>query len=187
MPAESPEITVLLQAWREGDDAAFDRLWSIVYDDLLRMARRYMRTQRPGNSLQTTALVNEAWLRVAGVENAGWRDRAQFFALSAQVMRRILVDSARARRARKRGSGKFMVNIDEAPVISPERDQSVLLLHDALEEFAKIAPRQAKVVELRYFGGMNTEEIVEVMKISARTVERDWEFSRVWLKREMRQ
>ena len=185
MPAKPPEITALLQAWREGNEGAFERLWSIVYNDLAQMARRYMRTQRPGNTLQTTALVNEAWLHLAGVNNSGWRDRAQFFALSAQVMRRILVDSARARGARKRGSGKIKVNVDEVPVLSPEPDQSVVLLDETLEEFAKIAPRQARVVELRYFGGMNTDEIVEVMKISARTVERDWEFSRDWLKREM--
>lgn len=182
MPAE---ITVLLQAWRDGDQAAFDRLWSMVHDDLLRMARRYMRSQRPGNTLQATALVNEVWLRIAGVKNAGGRDRAQFFALSAQVMRRILVDAARARRARKRGSGKIRINIEDTAVVSPEADESVLLLHDALDAFAKTAPRQARIVELRYFGGMTMDEIAEVMQTSLRTVERDWEFSRAWLKREM--
>jgi RNA polymerase sigma factor (TIGR02999 family) len=186
-PAGSPEITVLLRAWREGDQAAFDRLWSVVYDDLLRMARRYMRNQRVGNTLQTTALVNEAWLHLVDVKNTGWRDRAQFFALSAQVMRRILVDAARARGARKRGSGAIKVNVDDVPVLSPEQGESVVALHETLEEFAKIAPRQAKVVELRYFGGLSVEEIGEVMKISPRTVERDWEFARVWLKRELAQ
>jgi len=185
MTPGSVEITVLLGAWRDGDQAAFDRLWSIVYNDLQRMARRYMRTQRPGNTLQTTALVNEAWLHLAGVQNAGWRDRAQFFALSAQVMRRILVDSARARGARKRGSGAIKVNVDDVAVLSPDRDQSILALHETLEEFAKIAPRHARAVELRYFGGLSVDEIAEVMKISSRTVARDWEFSKVWLKREM--
>ena len=187
MSPQPGEITVLLQAWRDGDQAAFERLWSVVYDDLIRMARRYMRTQRPGNTLQTSALVNDAWLHMADVTNAGWRDRAQFFALAAQVMRRILVDAARARRARKRGSGRVKVNVDDVPVISPEADHSVLLLHETLEAFAKVAPRQAKVVELRYFGGMNVDDISAVMKISPRTVERDWEFSRAWLKRELDQ
>ena len=187
MPAEPAEITVLLRAWRDGDQAAFDRLWSIVHEELIRMARRYMRSQRPGNSLQTTALVNEAWLHIAGAKNGGWRDRAQFFALSAQVMRRILVDAARARRARKRGSGKINLNIDEVPVASPEADESVLRLHETLEAFAKVAPRQAKVLELRYFGGMSVDDISAVLKISPRTIERDWQFSRAWLKRELAQ
>jgi RNA polymerase sigma factor (TIGR02999 family) len=183
--AESPEITVLLRAWRDGDQDAFDRLATIVYDDLLRMARRYMRNERPGNTLQTTALVNEAYLRLVDVKNAGWRDRAQFFALSAQMMRRILVDSARARGAHKRGAGAVRVNVDEVAVPSPALNDSILALHETLEEFSKIAPRQARVVELRYFGGMNVKEIGEVMKISPRTIERDWEFAKVWLKREM--
>ena len=187
MASQPDEITILLRAWGDGDQAALGPLWSIVYADLLRMARRYMRSQRAGQTLQTTALVNEAWIHMAGVKNAGWRDRAQFFALSAQVMRRILVDAARARRARKRGSGRIKVNVDDVSVMSPQADDSVLLLHEALEAFAKIAPRQARVVELRYFGGMNVDEIGEVMKISPRTIERDWEFSRVWLKREMGQ
>jgi len=184
-PAETPEITVLLRAWREGDLAALDRLWSIVYEDLLRIARRYMRNQRPGNTLQTTALVNEAWLHLVNVKNAGWRDRAQFFALSAQVMRRILVDNARARGAHKRGSGAIKVNVDDVPVLSPEYDESVVALHETLEEFAKSAPRQAQVVELRYYGGLSVEEIAEIMKISPRTIERDWDFAKVWLKREL--
>jgi RNA polymerase sigma factor (TIGR02999 family) len=185
MPEESPEITVLLRAWRDGDQAAFDRLASIVYDDLLRMARRYMQNERVGNTLQTTALVNEAYLRLVDVKNAGWRDRAQFFALSAQIMRRILVDAARARGAHKRGEGGIKVNLDDVPILSPEHDYSVVALHETLHELAKIAPRQARVVELRYFGGMNVDEIAEVMKISPRTIERDWEFAKAWLRREM--
>jgi RNA polymerase sigma factor (TIGR02999 family) len=184
-PAGTQEITVLLRSWRDGDQAAFDRLASIVYDDLLRMAQRYMRNEREGNTLQTTALVNEAYLRLVDVKNAGWRDRAQFFALSAQVMRRILVDAARARGTHKRGSGAIKVNVDDVPVLSPERDESIVALHETLEEFAKTAPRQAKVVELRYFGGMSVEEVSEVMKISPRTIERDWDFAKVWLKREL--
>ncbi len=184
-PAGPTGITVLLRAWRGGDQTAFDRLASIVYDDLLRMARRYMHNERAGNTLQTTALVNEAYLRLVDVKNAGWRDRAQFFALSAQMMRRILVDAARARGSDKRGAGVLRVNVDDVAVMSPQPDRSIVALHEALEEFAKIAPRQARVVELRYFGGMSVEEIGEVMKISARTIERDWEFAKAWLKREM--
>jgi RNA polymerase sigma factor (TIGR02999 family) len=184
-PSGSSEVTVLLRAWKDGDQAAFDRLASLVYADLRRMARRHMKNERSGNTLQTTALVNEAFLRLVDVENAGWRDRAQFFALSAQMMRRILVDAARARGSDKRGAGAVKVNVDDVAVLSPEPDQSVLALHETLEEFAKIAPRQARVVELRYFGGMSMEEVSEVMKASKRTIERDWEFAKAWLKREM--
>jgi RNA polymerase sigma factor (TIGR02999 family) len=183
--AGSPEITVLLRAWRNGDQSAFDRLAAVVYDDLIRIARRYMKRERVGNTLQTTALVNEAYIRLVDVKNAGARDRAQFFALSAQMMRRILVDAARARGAHKRGAGAVKVNVDKMPVLSPEEDESIIALHETLEEFSKIAPRQARVVELRYFGGMKVEEIGEVMNISTRTIERDWDFARAWLKRAM--
>jgi RNA polymerase sigma factor (TIGR02999 family) len=184
-PSEPTEITVLLRAWRDGDQAAFDRLASLVYADLLQMARHHMRRERDGNTLQTTALVNEAYLRLVDVKNAGWRDRAQFFALSAQMMRRILVDAARARGSHKRGAGAAKVNVEDVAVLSPEPEESVLALHDALEEFSKIAPRQAKVVELRYFAGMSVEEIADVTKSSTRTVERDWEFAKAWLKKEL--
>jgi RNA polymerase sigma factor (TIGR02999 family) len=184
-PSGPSEITTLLRAWRDGDQTAFDRLASLVYDDLLRMARRHMRNERPGNTLQTTALVNEAYLRLVDVKNDGWRDRAQFFALSAQVMRRILVDAARVRGSNKRGAGLVKVNVDDMAVLSVEPDQSILALHEALEEFSRVAPRQAKVVELRYFGGLSVEDISEVMKISTRTLDRDWEFAKAWLKREI--
>jgi RNA polymerase sigma factor (TIGR02999 family) len=130
-------------------------------------------------------VVHEAYLRLVDVESAGWRDRAQFFALSAQMMRRILVDAARARKAHKRGAGAVKVDEDDVAVLSPEPDDSIVALHETLEEFSKISPRQAKVVELRYFGGMRVEEIAEVMKTSTRTIERDWEFARAWLKREL--
>lgn len=183
--SEPLEVTVLLRAWRDGDQTAFDRLASLVYDDLLRMARHHMKNERPDHTLQTTALVNEAYLRLVDVKNDGWRDRAQFFALSAQVMRRILVDAARARGSGKRGAGMVQVNVDDVAVLSPEPDQSVLVLHEALEEFSKVAPRQARVVELRYFGGLSVEDISEVMEISTRTVDRDWEFAKAWLKREI--
>lgn len=177
------EITNLLKAWGSGDEAALQRLSSHVYAELRAMARRHMRNERSGNTLQTTALVHEVYLRLVGVTKIEWHQRAQFFAMAAQMMRRILVDAARARASRKRD---VHVNLDETAVLSPQPDRSMLALDDALAAFAEIAPRQAKVVELRYFGGLNEEEIVEVLKISPRTVRRDWEFARVWLARELR-
>src|ERR1700687_309180 len=145
---ESPEVTVLLKAWSGGDQAALDRLMPAVYGELRRIAHRYMRNERAGNTLQTTALVNEVYLRLVDVKNIDWQQRAQFFAIAAQMMRRILVDAARARGSHKRGGGAIKVNVDEAPVLSPERDSSLVALDDALEAFSKLAPRQARVVEL---------------------------------------
>jgi RNA polymerase sigma factor (TIGR02999 family) len=177
------DITNLLKAWSRGDDDALQRLSSRVYAELRQMARRYMRNERPGRTLQTTALVHEVYLRLVGVSKVEWQHRAQFFAMAAQMMRRILVDAARARASRKRD---VHVNLDETAILSPQPDRSILALDEALEAFSQIAPRQAKVVELRYFGGLNEEEIVEVLKVSPRTVRRDWEFARVWLARELR-
>jgi len=183
----SAEITGLLKAWSGGDQAALDRLASLVYDELRRMARRYMRDERAANTLQTTALVNEVYLRLVDVKNVDWQQRAQFFAITTQMMRRILVDAARARGSHKRGAGTVKVNVDDVPVISPEPDASLVALDEALEAFAEVAPRQAKLVELRYFGGLSEEEIAEVLKISPRTVRRDWEFAKSWLMRELSQ
>lgn len=181
----SEEITKLLRAWSAGDDHALDKLAEQVYGELRLMARRHMRNERQENTLQTTALVNEVYLRLVDVTQVEWRQRAQFFAMAAQMMRRILVDAARARDSHKRGHGAVKVNLDETAVLAAGRDQSLVALDDALAEFSEIAPRQAKVVELRYFGGLTEEEIVEVLKISARTVRRDWEFARAWLSREL--
>ena len=144
-----------------------------------------MRHQAPGNTLQTTALVNEAYLRLVDVKGIEWQQRAQFFGLAAQLMRRILVDAARARGSQKRGGGAIKVNVDEAFVQSPERDASLVALDEALEVFSKLAERQAKVVELRYFGGLSEEETAEVLKISLRTVRRDLNFAKSWLTREL--
>ena len=149
------------------------------------MARRHMKNERQGITLQTTALVHEVYLRLIDVTKVEWQQRAQFFAMAAQMMRRILVDAARGRASQKRGGGVVHLNFDETAVVSPEPDHSMVALDEALDAFALIAPRQAKVVELRYFGGLNEEEIVEVLKISPRTVRRDWEFARVWLAREL--
>ncbi|MEO8130745.1 MAG: sigma-70 family RNA polymerase sigma factor [Bryobacteraceae bacterium] len=179
------DITNLLKAWSAGDGAALDQLSKHVYDELRLMARRHMKNERKGITLQTTALVNEVYLRLVDVTKVEWQQRSQFFAMAAQMMRRILVDAARARASHKRGAGAVHVNFDETAVLSPDLDRSMVALDEALDAFAHIAPRQAKVVELRYFGGLKEEEIVEVLKISLRTVRRDWEFARVWLAREL--
>jgi RNA polymerase sigma factor (TIGR02999 family) len=179
------EITNLLKAWSAGDQVACDQLSNRVYDELRHMARRHMKNERQADTLQTTALVHEVYLRLLDVTKVEWQQRAQFFAMAARMMRRILVDAARARASHKRGAGAVHVNFDETAVISPEPDRSMVALDDALGAFAQISPRQAKVVELRYFGGLSEEEIVEVLKVSPRTVRRDWEFARVWLAREL--
>jgi len=163
----SAEITGLLKAWGGGDVAALDRLTELVYQELRRMARRYMRNERDG-TLQATALVNEVYLRLVDVKNIDWQHRAQFFALSAELMRRILVDAARSRGSAKRGGGVVKINLDEA-----------------LAALAKLAPRQAKVVELRYFGGLSEEQAAGVLNTSPRTVRRDWQFAKAWLTRDL--
>jgi RNA polymerase sigma factor (TIGR02999 family) len=175
----------LLKAWGSGDREALDRLAPVVYDELRRLARRYMRNQRSGITLQTTALVNEVYLRLVDVSNVDWQHRAQFFAISAQMMRRILVDAARARGSGKRGGGAEKVNIDDVAVVSPQPEDAIVALDAALGEFAKAAPRQAQVVELRFFGGLSMEEIAAVMKLSTRSIERDWQFARSWLMKEL--
>jgi RNA polymerase sigma factor (TIGR02999 family) len=183
--AELGEVTVLLKAWSGGDGSALERLTSLVHAELHRIASRYMRNERRGNTLQATALVNEVYLRLVDVKNVEWQHRAQFFAISAQIMRNILVDAARARGAHKRGGEAVKINVDDAPILSPEPDVFILALDDALTAFARIAPRQAKVVELRYFGGMSEEETAEVLKSSPRTVRRDWHFAKAWLQHEL--
>lgn len=179
------EITGLLRAWGGGEAAALDRLTELVYQELRRMARRYMRRERDGNTLQTTALVNEVYLRLVDVKNIDWQHRAQFFALSAELMRRILVDAARSRGSGKRGGGVVKINLDQTSVISPEPDRFILALDEALGALATLAPRQARVVELRYFGGLSEEETAGVLKTSLRTVRRDWQFAKAWLTRDL--
>ena len=156
-----------------------------MYPELRNMARRYVKNERHANTLQATALVNEVYLRLIDVTKVEWQERAQFFAMAAQMMRRILVDAARARGSQKRGGMAATVNIDETAVLSPTPDRSILALDEALTAFSRVAPRQAKVVELRYFGGLTEEEIVEALKISPRTVRRDWDLARAWLLREL--
>jgi RNA polymerase sigma factor (TIGR02999 family) len=183
--AGSAEVTGLLKAWSGGDQAALDRLTAVVHAELHRIARRYMRNERPGNTLQATALVNEVYLRLVDVKNVDWQHRAQFFGISAQIMRNILVDAARARGSNKRGGEVVKVNLDETALLSPEPGAYILALDEALTAFSQLAPRQAKVVELRYFGGLSEEETAEVLKTSPRTVRRDWQFARAWLQHEL--
>jgi RNA polymerase sigma factor (TIGR02999 family) len=184
-PAESREITDLLGAWAGGDSAALERLVPMVYDELRRMARRYMRGEANGNTLQPTALVNEAYLRLAGVEKLEWQDRAHFFAIAANIMRRILVDLARARQAGKRGGGAVKLNLNESIDGIPERGAALIALDEALAALGKFDERKARVVELKFFGGLSVEETAEVLKMSPRNVMRDWNLARAWLMREM--
>jgi RNA polymerase sigma factor (TIGR02999 family) len=181
----SGEVTNLLRAWSGGDQAALDRLAERVYPELLRMARRYMKNERRANTLQSTGLVHEVYLRLVDVRKTDWRERAQFYAMAAQMMRRILVDAARARASKKRGGSAAKVDIDDTAVVSPEPDQSILALDEALAAFSRLAPRQARVVELRYFGGLTEEEIAAALDISPRTIRRDWDFAKAWLSREL--
>jgi RNA polymerase sigma factor (TIGR02999 family) len=185
MGPSSPEITVLLKAWGNGDKAALARLAEQVYPELRLLARRYMKNERQANTLQTTALVHEVYLRLVDVTKVEWRERAQFFAMAAQMMRHILVDAARARGAHKRGGRALKVNLDETALLSCAPSRSILALDEALTAFSQVAPRQAKVVELRYFGGLSEEEIVATLKISPRTVRRDWDLAKAWLLREL--
>jgi RNA polymerase sigma-70 factor (ECF subfamily) len=168
-----------------GDRSALDQLASILHGELKRIARRCMTRERPDHTLQPTALVNEAFLRLVNVQGVQWQDRAHFFALSAQLMRRILVKSAIARGAGKRGGSARIISIEDAVIVSPERDAQVIRLDEAFEELARVDPRKAHIVELRFFAGLNFEEIAAVLNVSARTIVRDWSVAKAWLAREM--
>src|SRR5215831_14979225 len=182
----SQEITRLLQGWSDGDEQALAKLTPVLYKELHRMAHRYMRQERPGHTLQTTALINEAYLRLIGWKNVRWQNRAQFFGVSAQLMRKILVDFARSRNYAKRGAGARAVSLDQAPGVSPDRSGDILALNEALGRLAELDPRMSRIVELRFFGGLTLEETAEVLKLSSRTIRRDWDFAKSWLGREMR-
>lgn len=186
MPAPTTQqVTELLQAWRQGDEAALDRLLPVVHRELRRLARRYMFRERSGHTLQATALVNEAYLRLVNARQVDWKNRAHFFALSAQVMRRILVDSARAHNDQKRGGGNPRVTLDEDFMGAQEKCHDLVALDDALKALAAVDPRKDRVVELRFFAGLSVEETAEVLKVSRNTVLRDWRLAKMWLKREM--
>jgi len=177
-------VVELLRTWSDGDTSALERLTPIVYDELHRLARRYMRGERPGHSLQTTALVNEAYMRLVDYTRMQWQDRAHFFAVSAQVMRRILVEHAR-RHNLKRGGGVPHVSLDEAALVGGDRAANLVALDDALHMLAQIDPRKAQVVEMRFFGGLNVDETAGVLKVSPATVMRDWSTAKAWLYREL--
>ena len=181
----SQEITQLLQSWSEGDEQALEKLTPVLYKELHRMAHRYMRQERPGHTLQTTALINEAYLRLIGWKNVRWQNRAQFFGVSAQLMRKILVDFARSRNYAKRGAGARVISLEEEQGVAPGRAHEILALDDALQQLASFDLRKSQIVELRFFGGLSLEETAEVLKVSARTIQREWELAKVWLAREM--
>ena len=185
IPDTSPGITALLQAWGGGDTAALGELMPLVHDELRRMARRCLRGERAGHSLQATALVNEAFLRLVGVQHVDWQNRVHFMAMSARLMRRVLVDAARARRSNKRGGDAIRVTFDEALIGDRGRGDDVLRLDEALEALAAIDERKSRVVELRFFGGLSIEEAATALQVSEKTVMRDWEFAKAWLQREL--
>ena len=185
MESSSHQVTQLLQAWGDGKPGALEQLIPLVYDELHRLARRYMAHESPGHTLQTTALVNEAYLRLVDSAQASWQNRAHFFAVSAQMMRRILVDWARSRQTLKRGRAQRPLELDEAWAVAEKPGEDLVALDDALKALATLDPRKSRVVELRFFGGLSVEECAEVLKVSVDTVMRDWKFAKSWLRREL--
>jgi RNA polymerase sigma-70 factor, ECF subfamily len=185
MSSPSAEVTRLLKAWGTGDRAALDRLTPLVFGELHRIAEQRMMRENPGNTLQATALVNEAYLRMVDVAGVQWQDRAHFFAVSSRIMRRILVDAARARGSGKRGGGVHRLNLNESIDAMPARENCLVDLDDALKALEEFDPRKAQVVEMRFFGGLSVEETAEVLKISPQSVMRDWKLARAWLTREL--
>jgi len=178
-------VTQLLKAWTAGDEQALEKITPLVCEQLHRAARHYMAGQRSGHILQTTALVNEVYLQLVDCGQMNWQDRAHFFAMSAQLMRRILIDFVRSRGSQKRGAGVVHLSLDEVPSVSHEPDPNLLALDDALRSLAAIDERESKVVELRFFGGLSIKETAEVLKVSVETVQRDWRLAKIWLLREL--
>ncbi len=188
MTAPSPQsVTQLLKAWGNGEQQALDRLISLVYAELHRLAHRYMQRERSGHTLQPTALVHEAYERLVDLKNVSWQNRAHFFGVSAQLMRRILVDYARSRRYTKREGQWRQVPLNEAVALFPDRQTDIVALDDALRALADIDPRKSRVVEMRFFGGLSIKEVAEVLNISEESVQRDWRLAKVWLLRELSQ
>ena len=181
MAPSSQQVTQLLVAWGGGDGAALGELMPLVYEELRRLAHRCMIRERPGHTLQTSALIDEAYLRLVDQRNIRWQDRAHFFGIAARLMRQILVDYARKRRYAKRGGDAHQVPLDEAIIVSKERAADVVALDDALKSLAEIDPRQSQIVELRFFGGLSIEETAEVLGVSEGTVRRDWALAKAWL------
>ena len=181
---DTKEISKLLRAWSGGDQTALNGLTPIVYDELRRLAHYYMERERPGNTLQTTALVNEAYMRLVDYKRMQWQDRAHFFAVAAQVMRRILVDHARTHNI-KRGAGVQHIALDDVAVVSADRTADLVALDDAMNALARLDPRKVQIIEMRFFGGLSVEETAEVLKVSPATVRRDWSIAKLWLYREL--
>jgi RNA polymerase sigma-70 factor (ECF subfamily) len=179
-------VTQLLQKWGEGDRDALDRLLPIVHDDLRQLARRRMRSLPPGSTLQATALINEVYLRLVDANSVKWQDRAHFFAIAAKLMRQVAADSARARNRLKRGGGLSPIALEDVDAASPLPDVNLIALDDALDRLAVLDARKARVVEMRFFGGLQNGEIAEVLQVSVDTVKRDWSFSKLWLAREVK-
>ena len=182
---DAPSATALLLAWGNGDPGALDQLMPLVYDEMRRLARLHLRRERAGHTLQATALVNEAYLRLIEVNQVRWQNRAHFFAMASRVMRRILVDAARARRYQKRGGGAERVSLDEALLVSDEPAQDLVALDDALNALSAVDLRKSRVVEMRFFGGLSVDETAAVLKVSPDTVMRDWRLAKAWLLREL--
>lgn len=185
MTSPPPNVTELLRNWSDGDKQAQEKLFQIVYDELHRQAARYLRHEHPGLSLQTTDLIHEAYLRLIDQQHVEWQNRLHFFAMSAKVMRHILVDHARSRQAAKRGGSIIRLPLDEAMVVSPGQNLDFLALDEALNRLAKIDPQQSQVVELRFFSGINVEDTAKLLGVSERTVKRDWNVAKAWLRREL--
>jgi RNA polymerase sigma-70 factor, ECF subfamily len=184
-PVET-EVSQLLIEWRQGNQEALDRLMPLVYDELRRLASRKLRRERPDHTFQTTALVHEAYLKLIDQQQANWQNRAQFFAIAAQLMRRILVDYARERQAAKRGGDYIKLSLDEAVALSEEKNTDLLALDEALDRLAQLDPQQSRVVELRVFGGLSVEETAAALGISPRTVKREWSMARAWLHQQLK-
>ena len=185
MSQDSHEVTQLLLQWSNGDKAALDKLVPLIYDELRRLARHYMSRERPGNTLQTTALVNEAYLRLINRKHVHWQNRAHFFAIAAQLMRSILVDHARSHAYAKRGGGARKIALDDAMAVSQQRAADVVALDDALKKLAEIDPEQSRIVEMKFFGGLTIEESAEVMGLSPATIKREWSTAKAWLYHEL--
>ena len=185
MPPSSHEITLMLQAWSEGDHSALEKLAPLVESELRRLAHHYLAQERSGHTLQTTALINEAWLRLINWDRVSWQNRAHFFGVSARLMRYVLVGFARSRKQQKRGGAFQKVSIEEVATISVDRRDDLVALDDALETLAEYDPRKAEIVELRFFGGLSVEETAEVMKLSPVTIIREWNKAKAWLYQEL--
>jgi len=183
--AAQHEVTQLLMAWNEGDQSALERLIPLVHAELHRIARRYMRNERAGHTLQTSALINEAYMRLIDAQQVHWQNRAHFFGIAAQLMRRVLVDFARSRGYKKRGGGALQVSLDETMVITKERGEDLVALDEALSALSELDERKGRVVEMRFFGGLSEKEIAEALTVSQETVRRDWRLAKSWLRRRL--